>query len=323
MEEKINNEVEEEKINDVAVIGLGPSGIAACVELVKRGYNPIAYNPGLIGGQINNTAEINNYPSFSGPAYELVGKLSTTVKDLNITVKRRIVQSLTVDENNIFTITTPKDSLKFKVVIIATGTRFRPYAIPDTSIAPNGTHNRGFSRCAICDGPLYKGKDVMVIGGGDAAFEEGLYLSDICKSVTLINRRSIFRAPIRNVEKFKNRPNTKIITPAVTVSCSGTDHLEHVVIADPNDMCKTQTLDVEGCFIYIGSDPVTDFVNIENVKNDNGTINVNEDMKVETVKGLFACGDVINTSLRQVSTAVGYGSKAGIMASKFLNNGGW
>lgn len=321
MEDKNNNG--EDVINDVAVIGLGPSGIAACIELVKRGYKPIAYNPGLIGGQINNTAEINNYPSYSGPAYQLVSRLSTTVSDLNITIKRRIVQSLTIDENNIFTITTPKDSLKFKVVIVATGTKFRPYAIPDTSIAPNGTHNRGFSRCAICDGPLYKGKDVMVIGGGDAAFEEGLYLSEICNSVTLINRRSIFRAPVNKVEKFKNRSNTRIITPAVTISCSGTDHLQHVVIADPNDLTKTQTLDVEGCFIYIGSDPVSDFVHIDNVKNKDGTIDVNEDMKVEKVKGLFACGDVINTPLRQVATAVGFGSKAGIMASKFLNDGGW
>lgn len=326
MENSVQKIQIDEQVHDVAVIGLGPSGVAACIELVKRGIKPIAYEPGLIGGQINFTAEINNYPSFSGPAYELTARLTTTVKDLGIQVKRQFVKKVSMAEDGLFIMDTAKDQMLYKCVIVATGTRYRPYGIPEVPLNPkNGVKGRGFSRCAICDGPLYKGKDVMVIGGGEAAFQEGLYLSSICKSVTLINRRTIFRAAIKDVEAFKNRPNTKIIAPAVTVSCSGEGHLQHVVIKDPNDTeDKTlQTLDVTGCFIYIGADPVTNFIDLPEAKNANGTMKVDEDMKVIAVPGLLACGDVIDTPLRQVATAVGFGSKAGISASRFIMNRGW
>ncbi len=322
----MENQVQETKslpVNDVAVLGLGPSGVAACIELVKNGYKPVAYEPGLIGGQVNMTANVRNYPGFSGPAFDLTSNFASDVKALNITVIRSMVKSLTRTAGDLFLISSSKGDALYRSVIVATGNRFRPYGIPDTS---KQVHGHGFSRCAICDGPLYKGKDVLVVGGGQSAFQEGLYLSSICHHVTLINRRDVFRATEKEVNAFKNRPNTTIITPAVTVSCSGTNnHLEHVVIKDPNDLeNKTlRTLDVVAVFIYIGFNPATSFVQIPLAKDDKDQMKVDEDMKVEAVKGLLGSGDVIDTPLRQIATAVGYGAKAGVSAARYLRSGNW
>lgn len=316
-------QTEEKDVKPVAVIGLGPAGVAACLELASRGIPVVAFEPGLIGGQVNMTARIDNYPGFFGDAKLLCSKFASdieAIKDLRLV--RSTVKHLT-REGDVFRIETARLIAYFKAVVVAAGTRYRPYAVPDTS---GSVHGNGFSRCAICDGPLYKGKDVMVVGGGESAFQEGLYLASICKSVTLINRRTVFRASERDVAAFKNLPNTRVIAPAVTVSCSGENNrLAHVVIKDPNDPtdASLETLDVEACFIYIGSDPCTPFVEIPEALDDKGCMEVDEDMKVVSVPGLLGAGDVIDTPLRQVATAVGSGSKAGISAARYLLKERW
>lgn len=313
---------ENTEIKPVAVIGLGPAGVAACMELNNRGLPIVAYEGGMIGGQVNMTARIDNYPGFSGEAFQLTDRFAKEIESLNdLEIIHSMVKSIT-REGEIFKVETSRKTGYYRCVIVCSGTRYRPYSIPDTS---NSVRGRGFSRCAICDGPLYKGKDVMVVGGGEAAFQEGLYLATICKSVTLINRRTVFRASVRDVEAFKRMPNTKIIAPAVTVSCSGDGQLRHVVIKDPNDATEAslRTLDVDACFIYIGSDPSTSFVKIPEALDEKGCMKVDEDMKVLEVPGLLGAGDVIDTPLRQVATAVGYGSKAGVSAARYLLNERW
>ena len=321
METTDQNRADESAVLEAAVIGLGPAGVSACMKLAEEGIPVTAFEFGAIGGQVNMTASIDNYPGYSGPAFDLTDRFSADIDRLvkagSLKVVHSQVKSLERTPEGLFSITTPRASFLFKAVIIASGTRYRPYAVPDPDHTVRG---RGFSRCAICDGPLYKGKDVMVVGGGEAAFQEALYLSTICHSVTLINRRTIFRASIRDVEAFKSAPNTRIIAPAVTVSCSGDGHLQHVVIKDPNDPtdASLQTLDVEACFIYIGSDAATAFVKIPEALDEKGNVKVNEGMAVAEVPGLFGAGDVIDTPLRQVATAVGYGSLAALALTRYL-----
>ncbi len=318
------DETKPPEVKDVAVIGLGPSGVAASMELIKGGYQPVAYEAGLIGGQINMTANIRNYPGFSGPATELANNFAVDVKTMGLKIIHSFVKSITLQPDGVFKVATLRDTSYYRAVIVATGTRYRPYGVPDTG-TDQKVRGHGFSRCAICDGPLYRGKDVMVVGGGESAFQEGLYLASICNHVTLINRRDVFRAYEKDVKAFRARPNTTIITPAVTVSCSGNGHLEHVVIKDPNDPTDStlRTLDVEGCFIYIGADAATGFVDIPQAKDEQGNMKVDEDMKVTAVKGLLGSGDVIDTPLRQVATAVGYGARAGVSATRYLKDGTW
>lgn len=308
--------MENEVVNDVAVIGLGPAGVTASVVLKEWGYNPDVYEVGLTGGMVNQTAEIDNYPGFMGSGMDLAMKFDDDVRVNKLHVIRSIVKKLTKRDDGLFVITTSKGSFIYKAVVVATGTHYRPYGIP----GQEKVRGKGFSRCAICDGPLYKGKDVVVIGGGNAAFEEGIYLASICHSVTLINRRTVFRAPEKVVEMFKSKENTKIIAPAVTVSCDGDGRLERLMIKNPEDENNenVQTIEATGCFIYIGSDPTTSFVDIPDSLDARGYIDVDEDMNVQKVPGLFGCGDCINTVLRQVATAVGSASKAGNSAVRYL-----
>lgn len=311
-------------VNDVAVIGLGPSGVSAVLELTARGFRPVAYEMGLIGGQVNMTAEINNYPGFvQGNAMALADRFASDIAASGIKVIHSMVKEVNRLPDGNFEVKTARAAAVYRAVIVASGTRYRPYAIPDPEHSVKGN---GFSRCAICDGPLYKGKDVMVIGGGEAAFQEGLYLASICKSVTLINRRTVFRAATRDVEAFRSKPNARIIAPAVTVASYGDGQsLKRVTIKDPNDPGDRtlQTLNVDACFIYIGSDPSSSFVKIPEALLPNGCLDVDEDMKVVAVKGLLGCGDVTDTPLRQVATASGNGAIAGISASRYLASNRW
>lgn len=324
----MNSDSQEElKLEDIAVIGLGPAGVAACLALAEAGYYIVAYEPGLIGGQVNMTADIHNYPGYSGPTGALNARFTEDIQRLvdagRMEVVKSSVKALDRDGDT-FLVDASRarrtNIRRFRAVVVASGTRYRPYSVPDTSDSVRG---RGFSRCAICDGPFYKGRDVMVVGGGESAFQEATYLASICRSVTLINRRTIFRAGVRDVEAFKRLPNTRIIAPAVTVSCSGNGKLEHVVIKDPNDEGESsyQILDVEACFIYIGQDAASQFVNIPEALDSTGCLDVDEDMEVAAVPGLFGAGDVIDTPLRQVATAVGYGSLAGRSAARYLGVG--
>lgn len=304
------------EVKPVAVIGLGPAGVTASVLLKEWGYEPDVYEVGLTGGMVNQTAQIDNYPGFLGSGMDLAMKFDEDVHRMKIHVISSIVKSLEKNENDHFIITTSKGKFYYDAVIVATGTHYRPYGVP----GQQKVRGKGFSRCAICDGPLYRNRDVAVVGGGNSAFEEGLYLSSICKSVTLINRRDVFRAPIRIVEMFKARNNTRIIAPAVVDSCDGEGKLQRLFLRDPNDSSKkiTETLNVSACFVYIGSDPTTQFVKISGGLDEKGYMAVDEDMNVIKVPGLFGCGDCINTPLRQVATAVGTGSKAGYSAVRYL-----
>lgn len=303
------------EVRPVAIIGLGPSGVSAGLVLKEWGIDFDVFEVGLAGGMVNQTAEIDNYSGFMGSGMDLAMRFDDSARKNGFHTIHSLVKSLTRNEDGTFSITTSKGMFDYQAVIVGTGTHYRPYAVP----GQNDVKGRGFSRCAICDGPLYRGKDVAVIGGGNSAFEEGIYLASICNSVTLINRRDIFRAPTKAVERFKSLPNTKILTPRVVVSCEGEGRLERLVLKDPNveDEIK-EILNVSGCFIYIGFDPSTSFVQIQDSLDARGFMDVDEDMAVRNVPGLFGCGDCIDTVLRQVATAVGTGAKAGYSAFRYL-----
>ena len=282
----------------VAIIGMGPAGVSAAIYLKRYGMEPVCFEKELIGGKVNKTEKIENYPglpSLKGPDFAL--QYESQLSFFNIEVNYEEVTSVTLNEDGSFLVKTDFSEEVFAYVILAIGLGEKPYSIP----GEESFKKRGISRCAICDGMFYRGKDVAVIGAGTSAFEEATYLSDICSSVSLIARRTEFRAQKAAVDQFLAKNNTKIYTPYLPVSVSGKDSIESMTIQNVQDN-STLTLSIQGLFLYIGDSPWVNFVKIDGVTNERGYLVV--DRRGETkVKHLYACGDCTDTLLRQVVTA--------------------
>ncbi len=290
---------------DVAVIGLGPGGVSAAIYLKRYGMNPICYEKELIGGKVNKTEKIENYagiPSVSGP--DLGMKLEEQLDKFSIRPIYQDVKKVTGNEDGTFTVTTSKGSKDFYYVILANGLGEKPFPIE----GEDKFRRRGISRCAICDGSFYQGKDVAVVGAGNSAFEEATYLSDICSHVTLIARRNEFRAQESVVEEFRNRKNTEILAPYHIISADGETSISSVIVQN-NETKEEKTLLVSGLFLYVGEEATSSFVDIPEIKDEKGII-ITDDRMETKVSHLYAIGDCRNTSLRQVVTATSDGAIA-------------
>lgn len=297
------------KDNRVCVIGLGPAGVSASIYLKRYGMEPICYERELIGGKVNKTEMIENYagiPYIKG--MELAACYENQIERFNIQVRYEEVIKLSLNDDNTFLVETKKHKDNFKYVIIANGLGERPFPIK----GEDEFLKRGISRCAICDGNFYKGKEVCVIGAGNSAFEEATYLSTICSFVTLIARRKEFRADKSVVDNFKNRDNTKILSPYNVVSCKGSDTIEELTIQN-RDTNEILNIKLSGLFLYVGEVSDSSFVQIPNIKDENGFFITNE-RKETKVKNLYAVGDTRITPLRQVVTS----SSDGALAASFI-----
>lgn len=298
-------------INDkeVAIIGLGPSGVSAAIYLKRYGMEPFCFEKDIVGGKVNRTEKIENVAgikSIKGPDLGMLLEDQLSFYDIKPIYKE--VKSLSLNEDGTFHLEYGKDmEHDFKYVILANGLAERPFPIKGEEVFSS----RGISRCAICDGPLYKGKDVAVIGAGNAAFEEATYLASICSHVTLIARRTIFRADETVVERFKKLPNTTLYAPYEVTSAAGNATLESVTIRN-KETGETKLLSIAGLFLYVGEIPATSFLKIDGLADERGYLVTND--KLETkVKNLYATGDCRNTPLRQVATATSDGALAATM----------
>lgn len=302
-------------INDkeVAVIGLGPAGVSASIYLKRYGLEPIAFEKENIGGKVNKTEVIENYAGLTKiKGFELGMNFENQINSFAIKTIYKEIKSLTLNDDGSFHIEYGNNlNSDFKYVILANGLNDRPFSINNEE----RYHKRGISRCAICDGPLYKNKDVAIVGAGNSAFEEGLYLASICSHVYLIARREEFRADVTLVEKFKKLDNTTIYAPYEIIDSTGEKSIYEITIKNRKDESSVK-LNISGLFLYVGDVPNTDFIKIDDLKRDNGYIIVDYN-KETNIKNLYAVGDCTNTTLRQVATAVSDGAKA---ASSVFNH---
>lgn len=291
---------------EVAVIGLGPSGVSASIYLSRYGMVPFCFEKELIGGKINQTEKIENYagiPSIKGPQLSMA--LEEQLSSLSIRPIYKEVTKVSALEDGTYHVEYGKNlSHDFKYVILANGLIPSPFSIP----GEEKFKRRGISRCAICDGPLYKGKNVAVIGAGNAAFEEATYLASICNHVSLIARRETFRAQEKVIEKFKSLNNTEIYAPYQVVEANGTSSLESLLIQEKKTG-EIKSLLIEGLFLYVGEMPSLSFLNIDGLTDEKGYL-ITDEKKMTKRANLYAVGDCRNTSLRQVATAVSDGAIA-------------
>lgn len=296
---------------DVVVIGAGVAGMTAALYLKRSGLNPIIIEKSAPGGQINRSALVENYPGFTnidGPT--LAANIFTQVNNLGIEYKSGNVKEIINNNDNNKQIVLENEVINTKTIIIATGRHPRELGLSNEK----SLTGRGISWCAICDGYFFKDQEVAVVGGGDSALEETLFLSSICKKVYLIHRRDTFKASEQLQSKIKKLANVEFILNSKIVEIKEKNNKLASIIIETYQKQNKELL-VSGLFIYIGSVPDTQNFKSLNIFNENGYIKVDKNYET-SIKGIFACGDVIDKNLYQLTTAVGDASTAAFNLKK-------
>ena len=298
---------------DVVIIGAGPGGLTAALYAARANLSVLILDRGIYGGQMNNTDIIDNYPGFSeikGP--ELGEKMYQSAMKFEPDFKYGEVKSITLDGDKKI-IKTDTDEFKTTVVIIGTGANHKKLNIP----GEKEYEGRGVSYCAVCDAAFFKDENVVVIGGGDSAVEEGIYLAQLAKSVTVIHRRDQLRAqPILQKRAFANDKMHFIWNAQVQEIVGDKSKVEGVVYRDKLTG-EEKTVPAAGVFIYVGVKPQTDAFKDLGILDDQGWIPTDDKMRTK-VPGIFAIGDVRAKDLRQIANAVGDGSIGGQEAYNYI-----
>jgi thioredoxin reductase (NADPH) len=298
---------------DIAIVGGGPAGLGAAIYASRSMRKTVIFEKGVIGGQIATTADVDNYPGLRATGPELAQRFEEHARDFGAEIIFAEVLSLR-KEGEIFVLETTDGEHTAKAVIWATGAEPKKLNVP----GERELTGRGVSYCAVCDGAFFKGKRVAVIGGGDSAFTEGLYLLNMVGELYLIHRRDEFRAQKFYVEQLKANPKARIITNTVVEEFVGDKFLRGLRLRNIKTG-EESFLEVDGAFIYIGlrpvNDPIKDYVDLD----ENGFALVGEDTKTKT-PGLFVAGDGRVKPLRQLVHALADGATAAIMADEYIRH---
>lgn len=298
-------------VYDVVIIGGGPAGLTAGI-YVKRGMlNAVLLEKMGVGGQIIVTDKVENFPGFleiSGA--DLAAKFEEQARKFGLEMKGMVEADVIEDKGNIKIIKTTEGDIETKSVIIASGTTPKKLGAKG-EIELTG---RGVSYCATCDGFFFRDKDVVVIGGGDSAITEAIYLTKMAKKVIVVHRRDELRAEKINQEHAFSNPKISFIWDSVLEEIVGKNIVEKVMLRNLKTN-ETSEVKTDGVFIYVGLIPNTAFANVK--KDEWGFIIANAKMET-SVKGIFVAGDCRVTPLRQIATAVGDGAIAAVSTERYL-----
>jgi len=298
---------------DIIIIGAGPAGLSAALYAKRYGLTPVVLEETVYGGQLVNTPEVENYPGIqhitgvdlSMALYEQVAAL-----DVEIRLEGATACSLMGDTK---TVTTSSGELTAPAVIIANGARRRTLDCP----GEERLSGRGVSYCATCDGSFYKGKTVAIVGGGNTALEDALFLANLCSEVHLIHRRDEFRGNQILVDALLKRTNIIVHYDTVPTEILGEKTVEGIALQNVKTK-NTETLTVSGVFVAIGLVPENTLFAGQVDLDKAGYIVAGEDCKTN-LPGVFVAGDTRTKSLRQIVTAAGDGAVAAFEATNFIN----
>ncbi|HEY8341637.1 MAG TPA: thioredoxin-disulfide reductase [Calditerricola sp.] len=304
----------DERLYDVIIVGAGPAGMTAAVYAARANLSTLMIERGAPGGQMMNTQEVENYPGFEhilGP--ELSNLMFEHAKKCGAEYAYGDVKRI-VDEGRVKVVDCGDKAYRAKAVIVATGATPRKLGVPgEQELA-----GRGVSYCAVCDGAFFKGKELVVVGGGDSAVEEGVFLTNFASRVTIVHRRDKLRAqPILQKRAFDN-PKVDFIWNHVVEEIHGDNKVTGVRLKHV-ETGETREFPCDGVFIYIGMEPLSDCVKDLGITNEAGYIVTDERMRTK-VPGIFAAGDVREKQLRQIVTATSDGSIAAMEAYAYIQS---
>jgi len=301
-------------VRDVLIVGAGPAGLAAAIYAGRSQLDTLVLDQMMPGGQLLITEEIENYPGFYEgiTGFELSEKFRQHAEKFGAKIESgKPVESVDLD-GEIFVVKAGGEEFRGKTLIWAAGSTPRKLNVPGEAEFVG----RGVSYCAVCDGAFFKDRTVAVVGGGDSALEEALYLTKFAKKVYLIHRRDKFRAVKIIQDRVKRNEKIEPVLNKVVVSINGKDFVESVTLKD-TVTGEESVLPVDGVFIFIGNEPnVAPVAHLVDTT-EQGFIITDEEMKTKT-PGLFAAGDVRHKPLRQVVTAASDGAVAAMSASKYI-----
>lgn len=300
---------------DVIIIGAGPGGLTAALYASRANLSVLILDRGPYGGQMNNTDAIDNYPGFTeikGP--ELGEKMYQSVMKFKPDFEYGDVQSVTLEDDHKL-VKTDTGDYTAPVIIIGTGADHRHLNVP----GEEEYSGRGVSYCAVCDAAFFKDEDVVVIGGGDSAVEEGIYLAQLAKSVTIVHRRDKLRAQPELQKRAFDNKKIKFVWNAQTESIDGDGQKVTGITYLDKETGEKKTLSAAGVFIYVGVIPQTAPFKDLGILDEKGWIPTDEHMRTK-VPGILALGDVRAKDLRQIANAVGDGSIAGQEAYNYLQS---
>ncbi|WP_432623143.1 thioredoxin-disulfide reductase [Bifidobacterium sp.] len=308
-------------VHDVVIIGSGPAGYTAAIYLGRAGFKPLVVAGALTpGGQLVNTTEVENFPGFPdgimGP--DLMDNMRRQAEKYGADIIQDDAVSISRDEASGITTVVLDGGERHdaRALIIATGSDYRKLGVPGEAEYAG----KGVSYCATCDGFFFRGKPIVVVGGGDSAFEEADFLSRFGSSVTLIHRRSTFRASHIMVERARSNPKIDFILNAVVQEIRGDDDGVREVEVRDTATGKSSTISANGVFVAIGHTPTTGFLNGLVRTDKAGYIDVEGASTRTSMPGIFAAGDCVDSVYRQAISAAGMGCRAALDAQAYLTS---
>ncbi len=316
--DEVKIEGENEKVTCL-ILGSGPAGYTAAIYAARANLKPVLYQGMTMGGQLTTTTDVENYPGYpdgvTGP--EMMEDFKKQAERFGADIRWGMATAANLSKRPFKIVIDDKKTIEAESLIIATGATAKYLGLE----SEQKFMGHGVSACATCDGFFYKGQDVAVVGGGDTALEESLYLSGLAKKVYLIHRRDELRGSKIMQERAFKKENIEIVWDSVVREVVGDQAVNGVIIEDVNTG-ETRKLDVQGFFVAIGhkpnSDIFLDFLDHDNV----GYLKTIPETSKTNVKGVFACGDVMDSVYRQAVTAAGTGCRAAMDAERWLSEEG-
>jgi thioredoxin reductase (NADPH) len=316
MTEKTNGS---EKVEDVIIVGGGPAGYTAALYAARAELAPLVIEGFQWGGQLQNTTDVENYPGYQegvmGP--EMMNEFRSQAERFGTRYITDDATELELSDGGVHTVRVGKDTYKARAVILSMGAEPKRLGIPG-EIELGG---RGVSTCGVCDGAFFKGEDVVVIGGGDSAMEDSIFVSKFAKDLTIVHRRDEFRASKIMQERARRKDNIKFLTPYVPVEfIAGDDGKIAKVRVQHAETGEEKELDAGGAFVAIGHRPRSELVEGKVDIDENGYVIVEEPSTKTNLAGVFAVGDLVDHTYRQAVTAAGSGTKGALDAEWYLRD---